>query len=209
MNDEILNKIAGLIAGPVNEANVQHLFTLARKLVGRAPKGDRKHFSLLKFYCDWTMHPDIDRSPAGASILADAHNIIADHLGKKDNTTLVADLTAALSLNTVREQLNDLFAYFGGPPAIDEVKWATIVPVVAEIIAHCPLTIDPNNRQLASTLKAIRSRPLRGTSVVEELMVIKVPSKTLDPQASANEITYCISLKTTDTARFVSPLLRA
>lgn len=154
------------------------------------------------------MHPDIDRSPAGASILADAHNIIADHLQKKDNATLMADLTAALSLNTVRDQLNNLLAYFGGPPAIDEAKWAAIVPAMAEIIAHCPLTIDPANLQLAPTRKAIRSRPLRGTSVVEELTVIKVPSTTLDPQAAPNEITYCISLKTTDTTRFVSPLLR-
>jgi hypothetical protein len=39
-------------------------------------------------------------------------------------------------------------------------------------------------------------------------MVIKVPSKTLDPKVAENEITYCISLKTTDTATFVSPLLR-
>jgi hypothetical protein len=90
------------------------------------------------------------------------------------------------------------------PPAIDEMKWAAVVPVLAEIVSQCPLTIDPKNRRLASMLEAIRSRPLRGTSVVEELTVIKVPSNTLDPKAAANEITYCISLKTTDTARFVS-----
>jgi hypothetical protein len=208
MNNDIINKISALIAGPVNEANIQHLFTLARKLIGRAPKGDRKQFSLLKFYCDWTMHRDIGHSVAGASILADAHNIIADPLQKKDNTTLMADLTAALSLNMVRDQLNNLLAYFGGAPAIDEAKWAAIVPVMAEIIAHCPLTIDPGNRRLAPTLKAIRSRPLRGQSVVEQLMVIKVPNKPLDPKVAENEITYCISLKSTDTATFVSPLLR-
>jgi hypothetical protein len=70
----------------------------------------RVEFFLLKFYCDWTMHPDIDRSPTGASILADAHNIIADHLQKQDNATLKAELNAALSLDTVRNQLNELLA---------------------------------------------------------------------------------------------------
>ena len=80
MHAEILNKISRLIASPMREADVQHLFTLARKLIDKVPRSDRQQFSLLKFYCDWTMHPDIDRSETGASILADTHNIIADLL---------------------------------------------------------------------------------------------------------------------------------
>jgi hypothetical protein len=207
MNDEILDKISRLLASPMTEADVQHLFTLARKLVDRAPKGDRKQFALLKFYCDWTMHPNIDRSDAGASILADAHNIIADHLQKTDNSTFAADLTAALSLSTVRTQLNNLLTYFGGTSEVDETKWAAIMPIMLEIIAHCPLKIDPNKSRFASVLQAIRSRPLKGKSVVEQLMIVKVPSTTLNPKAAANEITYCISLKTTDTTTIVTPLL--
>ena len=207
MNNEILYKISRLLAAPMSEADVQHLFTLARKLIGRTPKGDREQFSLLKFYCDWTMHPDIDRSDTGASILADAHNIIADHLQKKDNSTLVADLTAALSLSTVRTQLNNLLMYFGGAPEVDETKWAAIKPIIVEIIAHCPLKIDPNNRRFASILRAIQSRPLKGNSVLEQLMIVRIPSTTFNPKAPPDEITYCISLRATDTTSIIAPLL--
>jgi len=208
MNHEILDKISRTLASPMREADVQHLFTLARKLIGRTPKGDRKQYALLKFYCDWTMHPDIDRSDAGASILADAHNIIADHLQKKDNSTFAADLSAALSLNIVRIQLNNLLKSFGGTSEIGETQWGAIIPIMAEIIANCPLKIDPKNSKFASVRNAIRSRPLKGQSVVEQLMVIKVPSTTFNPKAPADEITYCISLRTIDTTSIVTPLLR-
>jgi hypothetical protein len=205
---EILNKISQLIASPMREADVQHLFTLARKLIDKVPSSDRKQFSLLKFYCDWTMHPGIDRSESGASILANAHNIIADHLQKQDNSTFAADLTAALSLNTVRTQLNNLLKYFGGKSDVDETKWREVVSVMIEIIAHCPLKIGPQKR-LASVLDAIRLRPLKGKSVVEQLVVIKVPSTVFLPEAPANEITYCIALTTTDTSKIIVPLVRA
>jgi hypothetical protein len=210
MNNEILHKIFLLLAAPMSEADVQHLFTLARKLIGRAPKGDRKQFALLKFYCDWTMHPDIDRSDTGASILADAHNIIADHLQKKDNSTLVADLTAALSLSTVRTQLNNLLEYFDsspGSPDIDETKWAEIKPIIVEIIAHCPLKIDLKNPRFEAVLRTIQSRPLKGSSVLDQLMIVKIPSTTFNPKAPPDEITYCISLRATDTTSIIAPLL--
>jgi hypothetical protein len=99
----------------------------------------------------------------------------------------------------------------GGAPGIsdvDETKWREIMPVMAEIIAHCPLKIGPQ-KKFASILDAIRLRPLKGKSVVEQLMVIKVPSSTFYPEAPVNEITYCIALTTTDTATIVVPLVRA
>jgi len=192
----------------MEEAQVQHLFTLARVLIYETRRIERDRSGLLKFYCDWTMHPDIDRSGAGAHVLADVHSIIADHLHKKDNATLAAELTAALSLEKARVQFNELIRRVGGSSQLDKTKWWEIVRVVLEIIANRPLKIGLD-RKLAPARSAIRSRPLRGTSVVEQLLILKVPSVAFTPNALANEFTYCILLDTSDTAKIVSPLMEA
>lgn len=98
MNVEILAKLENVLTtSSLGEADVQHLFTLARKLIENVPKPDRPKYALLKFYCDWTLHSEIDRSETGAEILAKIHHIFANHLKKTDNSTFSADLSYALA----------------------------------------------------------------------------------------------------------------
>ncbi len=170
----------------------------------------RMNYSLLKLYCDWTMHPDIDRSNAGAEILATAHQIIADHLTRSNNAGFASDMTSALSLSTVRMQFNSLLEQFGAhSEMISTHVWAQIVPHLAEIVSHCPLKLDMANKKFAKFVAGMKSRPLKGTSIVEELMVAKIPSTTFDPKAAADQLLYCIVITTSDTTRFVVPMASA
>ncbi len=209
MDDQFLEKINRIAASPLTEAEVQHLLILTRKLIERVPQTDRPQYALLRFYCDWTVHLGIDRSAAGAEILARIHELTADHLQKKDNSSFASDLSAALSLNEVRIELNNLIERFDRAPNIfGDAKWRDVIPILAEIISLCPLKISPKNRGLQALYRAIRTRPLKGTSVVEELAVVKIPSTTFNQKAPENEITYCLMLTTTDTTRIVTPLVR-
>jgi hypothetical protein len=208
MDDEVIDKIRRAIAAiPLREPDVHHLFALARKLIERVPSAARGTYSLLNFYCDWTLHSEIDRSEAGAKILARLHEIIADHLKKADNSTLITDLSRALSLSEVRGELNSLIArYAGGTDAISTATWRRMVPILLEIISHTPLKIGSKNAKLKKLATQIRARPLKGKSVVEELAVAKVASTMLKRNAPPNEITYCLMFTTTDTTKLIVPI---
>jgi hypothetical protein len=208
MDNEIVAKIKrALIDAPITEAGVQHILALSRKLTEKIPRDDWGKYALLKFYCDWTVHSKIDRSEAGAEILARLHMVVAEHLKKSDNTNLVRDLSRTLSLDGVRNELNDLLRQFGAADVASQQKWREIVPILVEIISHVPLMISPKNKKLEALRRQMHSQPLKGTSVVEALAIVKVPSSTLNKSATANELTYCLMLTTSDTTRLVAPLI--
>lgn len=93
---------------------------------------------------------------------------------------------------------NDLFS---------EDKWRTLIPILLEIISSTPLTIV-NEKRFLPFLTAIRSKPVKGTSVVEGLEVIKVPTKTFKKDAPADQNIFCVKIETTDTTTFVVPLTK-
>ena len=184
----------------LEESHVQHLFTLTRKLIERVPKAERSDYSLLKFYCDWTLHTEIDRSKEGESILAQIHNI----LKKTDNTTIETDLTNALSLDTARDQINKIISRFGGKSkTFSQTKWSKIIPILAEIISHCPLKFGKSSK----ILKSLKEQPLMGTSVVEKLEIIKVSSSNFKQTAPAGEMIFCFSIGT-DTTDIIVRLVK-
>lgn len=210
MTEEIIEKINSIAARlSLEEAHVQHLFTLARKLIERVSVGDRPNYAVLKFYCDWTLHSEIDRSEVGALVLSRIHKIILDNLRKTDNSGMAHDLTNALSLNEARTQLNTLIFQSGGSSNVFSItKWNEIIPILAEIISRCTLKIGSHSK-LLKILQLIKSQPLKGASVVEELSIVKIPGVILNPNASREEVTYYFLINTSDTTKFVVPLVKA
>jgi len=209
MISEIVEKLNNAVShSPLEEAHVQHIFTLARKLIKKVTSTDRNKYSLLNFYCNWTMHTEIDESEEGALVLARIHRIILDQLKKSDNSSMADDITAALSFEQLRTELNALISACGGNhETFSQTKWDEIIPILAEIISQCPLKIG-KKKYLSKIAQTIKSQPIKGTSVVEELSIIKVSSITFNPNASADEITYCFCIATTDTTKFVTPIMR-
>lgn len=192
----------------VSEANVQHMFALGRKLAERLSDTDRADFNLVKFYGDWTVHTKIDRSKVGAGVLRRVAEIVFDQMKKTDTTKMTRDRTDALSFDRTREQLNALVTRFHGPRELFSSEyWRQIVPVLAELISSVPLTIAEGNR-FQAFWDAIRARPLKGTSVVEQLAVINVPANGFAPGVPPVE-TFHIMITTTDTTKIIAPLVRS
>ena len=209
MDDEIVEKIkAKFLSGHFPEAEVQHLFTLFRKLLERIKPSERAKFYLLNFYCDWTLHSAIDRSQGGAEILLKMHGILHDHLQRTDNSSFGHDVSAAMSLTVARDQAIALLKRFGGYNVqITPKKWHEIVVVLAEIISHCPIKLNRKDKRFAQYLKAAEAKPLRNNSIVEEVQIVKVPSKQFDAKAPDGEITYCVKLTTSELINIITPLV--
>lgn len=78
-------------------------------------------------------------SKEDALVLARIHDVIHAHLKKSDNSDMVADITAALSLEKVRQQLNQLISE--SLETFSKARWNEIIPVLAEIISRNKLKI--------------------------------------------------------------------
>ena len=80
MTEERLVKIAGILGtNLLTESHVQHLFVLARKLIETLPAVERRSLEPLKFYCDWTLHAEMDHGPAVARLIR-ANRIVSEHI---------------------------------------------------------------------------------------------------------------------------------
>jgi hypothetical protein len=146
MTSERLEKIAKILnATELTESHVQHLFVLARKLIATAPVEHAGKFTLLRFYCDWTVHPQLDRSPQAAQMIEKANVILAEHRKYGlDAEKFERQVVAAFSLNQARSQLARLISLYDERVAtsINDKRWNEIVKGLAEIVSECPMKLD-------------------------------------------------------------------
>lgn len=212
MQNEIVGKVSNLLQRPApSESEVVHIMVLGRKLIEFRPREDRTHYSLVRFYCDWTVHHEIDRSGEGAQLLGVLHRILEKHLQSGDNAGYARDLTTALSLETARRQFNALLKRSNdgnGVVSIDSKQWTEIIPHLLEIISECPVTVRNDNSRLSRSIQSARAKPISGTAVIEQLVIKKVPSSKFRRSAPAGEFTYCIALITTNNIEVVTPFVK-
>jgi len=209
VTNELLAKIARILeTREPTESDVHHLFGLARKLIDSLPQERQTDFSFLRFYCNWTAHPEIDQSAEGAMIVEKMNALISGHM-KRDNASEIPDeLTAALSLDETRIQLQELIRTFDPEPVliIDRACWRPIVNQLLEIVSHCPLKIDAKRKWLEPIRERIEATPIKGRVVVEQVAIVKVPSTTFDPKAAPNDFIFFTELTLSNTTRIRAPV---
>ncbi len=208
MKRERIDKIARILSDErLEEADVVHLFTLARKLFERLPASDRARLTLLKFYSDWTLHPELDRSHEAGSLLEKAHHILRRHLmDSSNNARFSDDVTAAFSLDELKNQFNYLLKSFAPSQNLRiDRRWQEIIFWLAEIVSNCPLAIG--------SVSPIRTRmeatPLPRGDIVERLDIVSLPSSTMYPTAPPGQTMFCIRLTLSDTTQIITPLTAA
>jgi hypothetical protein len=59
--------LAKMKAGDVSESTMHRCMGLLRQLLEE--RGDRKKYATLAMFCDWLLHPKLDRSKAGGDLL--------------------------------------------------------------------------------------------------------------------------------------------
>ena len=145
MTEERLVKIAGILGtNLLTESHVQHLFVLARKLIETLPAVERRSLEPLKFYCDWTLHAEMDHGPAVARLIR-ANRIVSEHIEHGlDVKRFVNDLLAILSLEEARAAFNSLLEQVSPSNhiRIEASRWREIGWHLAEIVSECPIKIS-------------------------------------------------------------------
>jgi len=177
MKSEIIEKITKIISrSSLEEAHVQHLFVLTRKLIEKFSENNRKDFSLLKFYCDWSLHSRIDKSEVGANILKKINGTLFFYLENGSKKSITHDLNEVLSLSRARDELNKLIQESGGSSnVVSKKKWAEIIIIFAEIISQCPLKIMEGKR--FNSLIGKMGNHLIKDSIVESLSIMNLSKK--------------------------------
>ena len=210
MVPEILDKITSLLRRrALTESQVVHLMVLARKLAEDVPKPDRRDYTLLRFYCDWCVHRGLDRSAAGAEIVAQLHKIVTRFVEKGDSSDYPNEVTAALSFDRAREEFNALMRREAGSAAttISATQWDGIVRMLAEIVSACPVSFPTDGSPTARLAVAeARANPFKGGRVIERMAIEKAPSRHAAVGAVDGQVTYRVVLTTNDNVRIVSPL---
>lgn len=210
MKNEIIEKIRVILTGPIiGESQVSHFFALVRKLLEGLSRPERDQYPLLGFYCDWALHTKIDRSEHGAAILERVHKVVIAHMAKKDNSTMAEDLSAVLSFDALGVQLNDFLYLYADLQKIEEVDWIGIIPILAEIISSCPVTISPERGGvLRQFMNRIISQPIKDGSVVQEIAIVKISSAVFFPNQTPVTETFCLKLTLSNTTKIIAPIMR-
>ena len=133
MEDEIISKLRLTLGKPITEeCQVVYIMVEMRKLLDRTQKG----YPLLRFYCNWVVHIDIDKISAAREIL---EKISEEHKnGKFADTEL-----EFIKFDHLRVQISQFLNDFDLPKdlAISEEKWRKFKIILANVLVDCPLKI--------------------------------------------------------------------
>lgn len=209
MKKDINYKIRNILSkdeSNVAEADVQHLFSLMRKLVERMPRREARKYSLLKFYCDWTVHVTLDRKTEATAIIQQAESIIKKHLKPGANDTqLSKELTQLLTLAKLRTQINDISQDYGEP--IGDAQWNRTVDLLIEIISDCTLEVRKQKKSVFHrAVGYVRHRKGDTKELAVEKVSIskKIPARVLG--IDSDDLSYYMVITLNNTTHIVVPL---
>ena len=189
MTDKLIEKVAGLLQRtPLEESLVVHLFVLARKLLERLPRETREQFQTLDFFCNWTLHAELDRGGVPV-LIARLQKIVWRHPGPTaNNATFSEEVSRTLSLGRVREEFNRLLQFHAPDSKLNtDARWEDIVRSLLQTISQCPLTLRDERVQSGTT-----APPQPKDAVIKSVEMIWVRSIELCPKAHPDEWTVCV-----------------
>ena len=96
-----------------------------------------KQFPTLKFYCDWSLHSKIERSPFRIEIL--------DKISEEINSSVTKDfhaiITKIISVQNLREELIQLFDQYSLPVILFKINenWKNFLDVFVGLLIEKPI----------------------------------------------------------------------
>jgi hypothetical protein len=174
--NEIAEKLTRFLAAhdPITEeCHAVYLMVELRKLLDQ--RGSQKSYPLVKFYSDWTVHYQKDRSIgeiepiANAMYAAAEKEILAGRCSSNIGLRVFGDFA---KMSDLRGTMTEFLRAEGIGTSIvdDNAKWAAFVSQLIEVLAHQPLIIksatvkgiqfSPKNKSFVMSL----NRPVAGRS---------------------------------------------
>ncbi len=153
MRDAILEKLTRKFQkAPSSEEDVAYVLIEIRKLLELAAKQDQ--FTTLTFFCDWVVHPVLNRRGAHDQI-----SRLDDRLGNLDLTNLQdvgadIEIYRFMSFDSLFEELSRFSKEVKLPNGwiSDPVCWKECVKFYGEIVRDCALEVkQPGNKPISIT----------------------------------------------------------
>ena len=183
--DRLIDHLPAL-RGDISKSTTQRLMALLRELLEE--RKERKKYSALTMYCDWSVHTKLDRSPAGSALL-DILDIWASSTTVDEQVQV---LGGELSVLKLRKQIEELLeSSFIHPSVIlDDHAFASIVDhFIADLVAK------PISRRSADVSKRTSERLAKGLRHIADQLffslgdgkasaakyVLNLVSKQIDP----------------------------
>lgn len=100
----------------------------------------RGRYPHLALYCDWIVHPALDRNPGGFEVLESINSRMIKAFIKHDENT-VADISETLSINFLRQEIMMLLMETGAPTNLskDAANWQKFITVILEDLCDKPI----------------------------------------------------------------------
>jgi hypothetical protein len=149
-----------------NKDAVAHLMSLSRQLIESA--GLQGQYEYLNFYCNWTLHPELQRSAVAQRIL----DRISDECSSAEVKQYNDIILEIIGLQLLRKNLIDLYTAYHIPTFLFESKsgWKGFADVLVGLLLDKPI-----RRRSPEEVTALRAR---GTTYAIEL---RLGRKSTDP----------------------------
>src|SRR3989344_7015866 len=95
------------------ECEVVYLMVLTRKYLEQLADEGKNNFSVLKFFCDWSLHPAIDKSFHAMELLKQMNNLIVDLKATTDAKLIMDEITKVISFSKLRTEFQRFFKALG------------------------------------------------------------------------------------------------
>lgn len=165
MRPEIVEKLdAVLKEGVRTEERVVYLLVELRKLLER--ENDR-YFPLVEKFCDWIVHPQLDRKSADAhQLLKDLERVMVMYRevrwreATSDGSAAGYDLGSfrntceVLSLRRFRETLLTCFEKYELPLGLfEQVEWDGFLDLFSAVVSECPISYKVGGTDRSGLIK--------------------------------------------------------
>lgn len=144
MKVDIDAKIENLLKnGPdISEDQVRSLMALFRKRIESMTESDKQKYLVLKLFCDWSLHNQIDQSNTGLRTLAKVNDALVVVKNSKDSHITQTKLSESIGYVALRREIKLFLKNCG----LDQTRiqdnntWGQFLTHLIEIIRDVPLS---------------------------------------------------------------------
>lgn len=136
MKEEIKEKLRIALVEPIEkECQVLYILAETRKLLDRFDK-TKIQFPVLRFYGNWVLHSEIERTEAIGDVLDGLEETI------KNKNYDVTKILSFIDFESLREEIKSFFEEFNLPCDlfVSGEKWEGFRRLFVDILTDCPLT---------------------------------------------------------------------
>lgn len=211
MHDDLIHDIAELTAVPqIDKAQMTHLVISMRKLTELMTETEQLQYPTLRLYCNWSAHPEIDKSALAAGMLHEIHQKLLTLMHIADNDRLIHGLSDAFSFPKLRTEMGAFLSNLGlsADVTTDDERWKAFCVRLLGNIRGAPIRFPSNGSNKVKQMQdAVTNTPLKLGMAVAEAKIIDVDKGLLrSPQVPTGESIVCMEILFTDGVKLIVPM---